>query len=61
MPQWKGYDVAESVASDLAIARLIQRLGGSQRRSTLDDQTIDDSHPASNPVPPDVRDEPRQA
>ncbi|MEU4555104.1 hypothetical protein [Micromonospora violae] len=51
--------MAESVASDLAIARLIQKLGGSRRRSTLDEQSADRSHQPSTPAP-DARDEPKQ-
>jgi len=32
--------MAESVASDLAIARLIQKLGGSRRRSVIGDRPV---------------------
>ncbi|MBX7266894.1 hypothetical protein KIF24_13240 [Micromonospora sp. Llam7] len=46
--------MAESVASDLAIARLIQKLGGSTRRSAIEDATgrPPDDQPDADPPPP---------
>ncbi|MGK5740381.1 hypothetical protein [Micromonospora sp. URMC 103] len=54
--------MAESVASDLAIARLIQRLGGSKRRSALDERAHDTSERRTDtPARPDDSDEPKPA
>ncbi|WP_433615386.1 hypothetical protein ACQP2P_11430 [Dactylosporangium sp. CA-139114] len=53
--------MAESVASDLAIARLIQRLGGSRRRSVIGDRPaadeflVDDTTPKSTPDDPETK------
>lgn len=53
--------MAESVASDLAIARLIQKLGGSKRRSVIEETTSDgDDQTPESPLRQSNPDKPRQ-